>query len=51
MLAAVRGVEELMTPRRIPTESTGLEMLLVMEAARPQVVEREVPADMSAVIA
>ena len=33
MLSAVRGVEELMTLSRIPTESTGMKMIFVMEAA------------------
>ena len=51
MLSAVRGVEKLMTLSRIPTKSTGLQVIFVMELTRPEVVEREVLADMSAVIA
>jgi hypothetical protein len=51
VFAAVRGVEELMTPCRISTKSTGLQVIFVMEATCPHVMEHEVLADMSAVIA
>jgi hypothetical protein len=51
VLAAVRGVQELVTPGRIPTKSTGLQMIFVMEAACPHVVEHEVLADVSTGIA
>jgi hypothetical protein len=51
VLSAVRGVKELITLSRIPTKSTGPQVIFVMELTQPEVVEREVLADMSAVIA